>query len=185
MTIPFESYRAITAGGSSRFGTGEGRALTRFTTSQRGEDRVEAVGQGRRSWLQNQRRFDLDNAVVPYRRDRIPAGSWPDLVRNDLLAAPRGENHVGRRHDHIMWRNDTVFGGLLFSQFGKHILATGDLNEFRDPPDAADERIVPLLEIYLRLRPPANQRRQVAEASFIGPGKPFRLVHRSGQSADG
>src|SRR5580704_10508457 len=99
MTIPFESYWEITAGGSSPFDTGEGGALTRrsLPTSQRGEDCVEAVGQGRRSRLQNQRRFDLGDAVVPYRRDRIPAGSLPDLVRNDLLAAPRGENDVGRR----------------------------------------------------------------------------------------
>src|SRR3984893_2922214 len=124
MTIPFESYRAITAGGSSRFDTGEGRALTRFSTPQRGEDRVEAVGQGRRSWLQNQRRFDLDDAVVPYRRDRIPAGSLPDLIRNDLLAAPRGENDVGRGSDYVPWRNNTVFGCLLFSQLGKHLLAS-------------------------------------------------------------
>ena len=47
------------------------------------------------------------------------------------------------------------------------ILATGDLDEFQDPPDAADERIVPFLEINLRLGPPTNQRRNVAEASFI------------------
>src|ERR1700726_927725 len=187
MTIPFESYRAITAGGSSPFDTGEGRALTRrsFPRSQRGEDSVEAVGQGRRSWLQDERRLDLDDAAIPYCRDRIPSGSLSDLVQNDLLAAPRGDNDVGRRSDHVMWRDNSVFGGLLFSQFGKHILATGHLDEFRDPPDAADERIVPLLEIYLRLRPPTNRRRHVAEASFIAPGKPFRLIYRSDQSADG
>src|ERR1700724_4580371 len=105
MTIPFESYRAITAGGSSPFDPGEGRALTRrsFPTSQRGEDCVEAVGQCCRSWLQDQRRLDLDDAVVPYCRDRIPAGSLPDFVRNDPFAAPRGENDVGGCGDHIMW----------------------------------------------------------------------------------
>src|ERR1019366_6376249 len=32
---------------------------------------------------------------------------------------------------------------------------------------------------------PTNQRRHVAEASFIAPGKPFRLIYRSDQSADG
>jgi len=150
--------------------------------SQRGEDRVEAVGQGRRSWLQNQRRFDLDDAVVPYRRDRIPAGSLPDLVRNDLLAAPRGENDVGRRHDHIMWRDNSVFGSLLFSQFGKYLLATSDLDEFLDPPDAADERIVPLLEINLRLPSPANRRRHLVKASFVTLGKCFCLDQRSDQA---
>src|SRR3984893_11209663 len=187
MTIPFESYRAITGGGSSPFDTGESRALTRrsFPMSQRGEDCVEAVGQGRRSWLQDERRLDLDDAAIPYCRDRIPAGSLPDLARNDLLAAPRRDNDVGRRSNHVMWRDDTVFSGLLFSQFGKHILATGDLDEFRDPADAADERIVPLLEINLRLPSPANRRRHLVKASFIAPGKPFRLIYRSDQSADG
>jgi hypothetical protein len=66
-----------------------------------------------------------------------------------------------------------------------HVLATGDLDEFQDPADAADERIVPFLEIHLRLWPPTNQRRHVAEARFMPPGKPFRLVHRSNQSSDG
>src|ERR1700726_978014 len=187
MTILFESYRAITAGGSSPFDTGEGRALTcrSFPRSQRGEDSVEAVGQGRRSWLQDERRLDLDDAAIPYCRDRIPSGSLSDLVQNDLLAAPRGDNDVGRRSDHVMWRDNSVFGSLLISQFRKHILATGDLDEFRDPANAADERIVPLLEINLLLPSPANRRRHLAKASFVTLGKPFRLIYRSDQSADG
>jgi hypothetical protein len=121
--------------------------------SQCGEDCIEAVGQCRGPWLQDQRRFYLDDAVVPNRRDRLPAGSLPDLVENDLLATPRGENDVWRRSNHVIWRNDTVFGGLLFSQFWERLLATGDLDEFRDPVNPADERIVPFLEINLRLRP--------------------------------
>src|SRR5437588_7005406 len=84
-----------------------------------------------------------------------------------------------------MWRNDTVFGSPLFSQFGKHLLATSDLDEFRDPPDAADERIVPFLEINPRLRPPTNRRRHVAEASFVTLGKCFCLDQRSDQCANG
>src|SRR4030081_3642240 len=98
--------------------------------SQCGENCIEAIGQCCGSWLQYQRRFDLDDSIVTYRRDRIPAGSLPDFIRNDLLAAPRGENDVGRRSDHVLWRNNTVSGSLLFSQFGKHVLATGDLDEF-------------------------------------------------------
>src|SRR5262249_38500634 len=73
----------------------------------------------------------------------------------------------------------------LFSQFGEYLLAAGDLDEFRDPANAADERIVPFLEINRRLRPAANQPRHLAKASFIAPGKLFRLIRRSGQSADG
>src|ERR1700730_7592083 len=114
-----------------------------------------------------------NDAAIPYCRDRIPSGSLSDLVHNDLLAAPRRDNDVGRRSDHVMWRDNSVFGGLLFSQFGKHILATGDLDEFRDPADAADERIIPLLEINLRLRPPMNRRRNVVKASFVNSGQAF------------
>src|SRR6202040_4323804 len=84
-----------------------------------------------------------------------------------------------------MWRDNSVFGGLLFSQVGKHILATGDLDEFRDPANAADERIVPLLEINPRLRPPTNRRRHLVKASFVTLGKGFCLDQRSDQSADG
>src|SRR4030081_2316058 len=98
--------------------------------SQCGENCIEAIGQCCGSWLQYQRRFDLDDSIVTYRWDRIPPGSLPDFVRNDLLAAPRGENDVGRRSDHVLRRNNTVSGCLLFSQFGKHVLATGDLDEF-------------------------------------------------------
>jgi hypothetical protein len=81
---------------------------------------------------------------------------------------------------------DTIRSFAAFcSQFGKHLLASGDLDEFRDPANAADERTVPLLEINLRLRSAANQLHHLAKASFIAPDKHFRLIRRSGQSADG
>src|ERR1700748_3419459 len=38
----------------------------------RRDDRIEAVGQCCRAGLQDQRRFDLDDAVVAHGRDRIP-----------------------------------------------------------------------------------------------------------------
>src|ERR1700730_2031328 len=152
---------------------------------QCGENCIEAIGQCCGSWLQYQRRFDLDNSLVLHRRDRIPAGSSPDLIRNDLLAAPRGENDVGHGSNYVPWRNNTVFGSLLFSQLGKHLLASGDLDEFRDPANSANERIVPFLEINLGLRPAANRCRHLAKASFIALCKRFSLVQRSDQSADG
>jgi len=87
--------------------------------SQCGEECIEAVGQRCGSRLQDQRRFDLDDAVVSHRRNCSPAGSLTDLARNDLLATPRGENDFGRGSNHLLWRNDTVSGRFLFSQFGK------------------------------------------------------------------
>src|SRR5262249_46139216 len=96
--------------------------------SQRVQDCIEAVGQSRGSRLQDQRRFDFDDAVIPYRRNCVPSGPLPDPVGNDLLAAPRGENDVGCGNNHILWRNNTVFGGLVSSQLRKYILPTGDLD---------------------------------------------------------
>ena len=54
-----------------------------------------------------------------------------------------------------------------------------------NPANSADERIVPFLEINLGLRPATNRPRHPAKASFVAPDKPFRLVQRSDQSADG
>ena len=85
----------------------------------------------------------------------------------------------------ILRGNDTVFGGLVFSQSGECVPATGDLDEFRDPANAADERFVPLLEIDLRLWPAANQRRHLAKARFVAPGERFRLIHSADQCAKG
>src|SRR6202035_2033821 len=85
---------------------------------QCGENCIEAIGQCCGCWLQYQRRFDLDDSIVSYRRDRIPAGSLPDFIWNDLLAAPRGENDVGRGSNHVLWRNNTVSGCLCFLRSG-------------------------------------------------------------------
>src|SRR2546430_2768625 len=71
------------------------------------------------------------------------------------------------------------------STVSKHLLATGDLDEFRDPANAGGERIVPFLEINLRLPSPANRHRHLVKASFVPPGKRFCLVQRSDQSANG
>ena len=74
VTLPAEAWTA--------------RSARSFVRSQCGEDCIETVGQCRGSWLQDKRRLDLDDAVIPYRRDRVPTGSLPDLVRNDFLPAP-------------------------------------------------------------------------------------------------
>jgi hypothetical protein len=130
---------------------------------------------------------DLVSTMRSFRTAGI--ASQPDRCRilsgMTLLAAPRGKNDVGRCSDHVPWRNDTVFGSHLFSQFGERLLATGDLDEFRDPVNPADERIVPLLEINLRLRPATNKSRHLTKANFIPPSEPFRLIRHSDQSAEG
>ena len=114
---------------------------------QRLHDRIQPVGQRRRARLQDQRRLDLDDAVVAHRRDVAPARPLPDPVGHDLLAAPGGEDHVGRGVAHDIGRNDPVLGRLLKPQFWQHVLAAGDLDQFGHPADAGDQGIVPFLEI--------------------------------------
>jgi NAD(P)-dependent dehydrogenase (short-subunit alcohol dehydrogenase family) len=46
------------------------------------------------------------SARCRFRRLFPDSGSLPDPVRNDLLAAPIGDNDVGRRSYHVMWRDD-------------------------------------------------------------------------------
>jgi alkaline phosphatase len=57
---------------------------------------VEPVGQRGGAGLQDQRRLDLVDAALAHRRDRLPARARGDLLGAHLLAAPRGEDHVGR-----------------------------------------------------------------------------------------
>ena len=83
---------------------------------QRLHNRIQPIGQRRRSGLQDQRRLDLDNAVVAHRRNFVPARPPPDPVRHHLLAAPRRQDHIGRCVAHHVRRDDAVLGGLLKSQ---------------------------------------------------------------------
>jgi hypothetical protein len=55
---------------------------------QRRDDGIESVGQRGRPWLENQRRLDLDNAIVAHSRNVAPARPLPDFVGYDFLAAP-------------------------------------------------------------------------------------------------
>lgn len=75
-----------------------------------------------------------------------------NLLRHDLLAAPGSENDVGRGGDHGVRRDNSIFGRFLFAQMRKDVLAAGNLDQLRNPTDAADERIVPFLEINARTR---------------------------------
>ena len=133
---------------------------------QRLHDRIQPIGQRRRSRLQDDRRLDLDDAVVAHRRDIAPARTLPDAIRHDLLAAPGREDHVGRGFAHHIGRNDPVLGRLLKPQLWQRVLAAGDLDQFGHPADAGDQRIVPFLEIDFWFRRGPGRRRDTREALF-------------------
>jgi hypothetical protein len=91
-------------------------------------DRIEAVRQRGWAGLQDQRRFDLDDAAVLYGRNLLPPRTLCDPLPVDLLAASRGENQIGRGRNHRIGGDDTVLGGLLCPQSRKGVLAASDLN---------------------------------------------------------
>src|SRR5690348_6285850 len=55
---------------------------------QRLDDRVQPVSQRGRAGLENQWRFDLDDAVIANRRNLAPTGPLANPLRHHLLAAP-------------------------------------------------------------------------------------------------
>src|ERR1700679_2396906 len=64
---------------------------TVINRSRIGDNRLqcgEAIGQRRRTRLQDQRRFDLVNGAAPDRGDAVEAGPLRHLVGTKLLAAP-------------------------------------------------------------------------------------------------
>jgi hypothetical protein len=83
---------------------------------QRRDNRIQPVGERGRTGLQDQRRFDLDNAVVADRRNLVSARPFFDPVRHDFLAAPRCQNDIGGGGAHDIGQNDPILGGLLKPQ---------------------------------------------------------------------
>ena len=59
------------------------------------------------------------------------------------------------------------FAALLRAQVGQHVLAAGDLDQLGDPADAADQGIVPFLEIDFWFRRGPRDRRDVREALLV------------------
>src|SRR3954452_2345272 len=116
---------------------------------QRRNDRVQPVRKRGGTGLQDQRRFDFDDPAVTDSRNFAPTGPISDLVGHDFLAAPRCQDHVRRRIAHQIGRNDPILCSLLKSQVWQHVLSAGDFDQFGNPADAADQRIVPFLEIDL------------------------------------
>jgi hypothetical protein len=78
--------------------------------------------------LQDQRRFDFDNAVIADGGKLTPAGPVFDLVGHHFLAAPRCQDHVrGGLADEIR-RNDPILSSMLKPQVWQHVFSAGDFN---------------------------------------------------------
>ena len=72
---------------------------------QRRDDRIQPIRQRSGSGLQDQRRLDLDDAVVTNGRNLVPARPLSDFIRNDLLAVPGRQDDIRRRGSGA-WRGE-------------------------------------------------------------------------------
>src|SRR5262249_16867304 len=96
----------------------------------------------------------LWNLAALHRRHPLPTGSARDGVAIHRLATPRGQDELGIPADDFVGRHDALARARTVPQLDKDIAASGDLDELRDPADAGDERIVPLLEVDTRAMGP-------------------------------
>src|ERR1700728_10278 len=111
--------------------------------------RGKSVGERSRSWLEDERRFDLVQRTAADRRYAVEARSVGDLLGTKLLAAPRSDDDVRLAVYYVLRRYDAVLGRFAGCAVGKNIDAARDLDQLRHPADAADDGIVPFLEIKL------------------------------------
>ena len=121
---------------------------------------AHAVGERRRPGLQDVGRLDLEELILAHRWDRLPARPRHQTLRTEFLPAPRRQDHLGLLFDYKIWVGDDASTRRLRArQLRKDILAAGDLDELAHPADAADHRLVPLLEVDPR--PPRKRFRRI------------------------
>src|SRR5579863_4388286 len=163
----FDSIEAALLAFSSRLRLSLSAAVRRLR--QNAVNLPHPIGQCRRSRLQDDGRIDLVDMPVAHGFDRGPPRPRDNRIPVDLFSAPRSQDHVRISRDNLVRAYDAVLRLAMCKQlrfrhfgpkhFGKDRLAAGDLDQLLDPPDPADQRIVPLLEVNARsaLEPPRRR----------------------------
>ena len=86
--------------------------------------RLEAIGQGRGSGLQNQRRLDLVKIAMPNGGNPLPTLARGHPLGAELAPAPRPDNQIRLTAHHLARvGNDPVAGQRPGAVFGKTVLA--------------------------------------------------------------
>src|SRR5262249_58674814 len=93
---------------------------------------------------------ELVDLPAPHRRHPPPAGSAGDAVAVHRLTTPGRQDDLRVTADHFIGRHDALAGDRAVAQLGEDVAAAGNLDELRDPADAGDEWIVPLLAVHAR-----------------------------------
>ncbi len=82
--------------------------------------------------------------------DLVPIGTSTYIRKANGASAPGGEDDFGVVFANLPREDDAIGGGAAGAQVRKDVLAAGALDQFADPGDAGDERVVPLFEIDAR-----------------------------------
>src|SRR5579859_3412130 len=81
-------------------------------------------------------------------RNPICTRAGCDLLHLHLHSAPRREDHIRIAFNHRFPSHNALLGLPTFAELRENRLASRNLDELFNPLDAADERVVPLLEEY-------------------------------------
>jgi hypothetical protein len=77
--------------------------------------------------------------------DAVEASPRCNALRPEFLAAPRADDQIGLPRNDFLNPHHAVPGRALISTIGEDVDAASDLDEFRDPSNSGDQRIVTLL----------------------------------------
>jgi hypothetical protein len=125
------------------------------------------------------------NVTIAHRGDVIPARTCRDALPAHRLAAPRADDHVWSGVDHLIARDDAIGREFRPPQLRKHGIATGNLDQFFDPLDTGDQRVIPFLEIHARpAREGPGALANLIEASFQLAGQSEPLFRRADDAAE-
>src|SRR6202011_3690345 len=73
------------------------------------------------------------------------------LIRPEALTAPGAENDIGgAAYDLAGIAKNAIFAECADRALGEHVVAAGDADQFADPSNAGDERLVPFFEVDAR-----------------------------------
>ena len=100
---------------------------------------IQAIGERRRTRLQDDGGLDLVERSIAHGGDVFPARSCRHAFRSKLLAAPRADDDIRPAAHHFKWiGNDAALRQTARRALGEDVGAAGDVDELRDPQNRAD-----------------------------------------------
>ena len=81
-------------------------------------------------------------------RNAVEARSRRNAFRPEFFAAPGSDDQIGCSLEDLLYPDHTVLGGALIPSIREDVHTASDLDQFRNPSNSGDQRIVPFLEEY-------------------------------------